>query len=443
VVKQFLNHIQRHNLCKITDKILLAVSGGVDSVTMFHLFREAGFRIGVAHCNFQLRKGDAMADESFVEGLCRQHDVPCFVKRFNTKAYAEEQGISIQMAARDLRYEFFKSIRLKEEFDYVSTAHHIDDSLETVLINLTRGTGLDGLTGVPVKNEFIIRPLLFASRQMILENASIKKISWREDQSNSSDDYQRNSLRHQVIPKLKEINPNLEQTFSSTLAKISGAQQIIDATVEAFKTVSVTIAGNDIQIDYTKLLHTVSPETILYSLIREYGFNYSQCQEIIKSHQTGSSFLTRSHQLLIDRNVLLISPIKERTLDEIEIEELDQDHEVQNGISKLIFQRSKDTKILKSSSDVIKVDISKLKFPLVWRRWNAGDSFRPFGMKGFKKVSDFLIDEKISLKEKQDVSVLLSDGKIIWVAGYRLDDRYRIDVNTVEVLRIKMEKLTA
>jgi tRNA(Ile)-lysidine synthase len=227
VLEQFLNHIARHKLCTLSDSILLAVSGGIDSMAMLHLFKEGGYRIGVAHCNFQLRGEESNRDESLVAEECKRMAVPFFVKRFDTETYAWEQGVSIQMAARDLRYAWFNELVKNQGYNYMATGHHFDDSMETIVLNLTKGTSVEGYAGIPLKNKYIIRPLLFATRTKVTEYAISRGFTWREDESNFTDDYQRNFIRHHIIPKLKELNPSLETTWQNGLEKIEGDLELL------------------------------------------------------------------------------------------------------------------------------------------------------------------------------------------------------------------------
>jgi tRNA(Ile)-lysidine synthase len=432
VLEQFLNHIERHSLWKPADRILLAVSGGIDSMVMLHLFQQAGFTIAVAHCNFQLRGKDADGDEAFVSASAQQLNIPFFVNRFETAQYAEVTKLSIQMAARELRYAWFEELMDKYRFNVLATAHHLNDSLETVLLNWVHGTSLEGFTGIPVKHGCIIRPLLFASREQIEQYAKENNITWREDVSNQSDDYQRNFIRHQVIPVLKEINPSLESTvqrgFTKSLADINWIQQGFDGWKEKY----TSIAHDKVTIHkeyFTGLLHEASA---LWKFIKTFGFNYDTCADVVKSlaGQPGKRFFSSTHQLVIDRDLLLITP-HSIALDDITIE-ADQS-EAQLGSWRMEISRS--TTFQKSAApNQATLDVSHINFPLTWRPWKAGDAFYPLGMNNRKKVSDFLIDLKLSRTDKDSVTVLESQGEIIWVAGYRIDNRFKITDHTREVV---------
>jgi tRNA(Ile)-lysidine synthase len=439
VLEQFLNHISRYQLCKTTDKILLAVSGGVDSMVMAHLFREAGFQIGVAHCNFQLRGEDSKADEALVNLFCIEKKIPFHLQRFDTNAFAEESGLSIQLAARELRYKFFKEVREENGYDSIATAHHLNDSLETVLLNLTKGTGIKGLAGIPVRNEFIIRPLLFASRDEILDYASLHRIHWREDKSNTENDYQRNFLRNKVIPLLEEINPNLSETFRSTAERISGAVSMTEEFLSNFKSNSVRSFDDEEQIDLNALKKYSFSQVLLWELIKSKGFNYDQCCDIVRQHQTGKQFFSTGHRLVIDRDVLIIRSVKVEEILERLINAGDKS--ASNGSEILLIDQNTDSKIQIDKDPLIaQLDASTISFPLRWRKWEAGDFFQPLGMQSKKKLSDFFIDLKIPVSQKEKITVLESSGRIVWVVGYRISDDCKITPSTRSSVRIKVGK---
>ncbi len=429
VLKQFLIHIHQNELCTASQKILLAVSGGLDSMVMLHLFVEAGYSVSVVHCNFQLRGEDSMKDELFIQSICTANTIPFFYKRFETDIYAAEHSLSIQMAARDLRYSWFTEILEKEGYDFIATAHHLNDSLETLLLNLTKGTSLLGLSGIPLKNGKIIRPLLFASHAMIKAYADLHHLKWREDLSNATDDYQRNFIRHQVVPKLKELNPSLEDTLQKSLSKIYGALELLNlGKAEFTKQIKKSEAG--LHIPMQAIIRFKNPGAVLWEIIHTYGFNLEQCVSVITAlnGQAGKKFISARYQLTINRGELIISDRFE-SWDSVTVEKGEESaflgpfilstEVVENAASR--FNQDKDEAIL---------DADKLQFPLVWRKWQAGDFFYPMGLNHTKKVSDFLIDNKISLPLKEFVTVLESDGQIIWVVGYRIDNRFKITDQT-------------
>jgi len=432
VLEQFLNHINRHKLCSKSDTVLLAVSGGVDSMVMLHLFLEAGFRVSVAHCNFQLRGIESDGDENFVYHACQELKVPVVVERFDTETYAWENSLSTQMAARELRYAWFDFLLEENQYQFLATGHHFDDTIETVLLNWTRGSSLEGLAGIPVKNNRIIRPLLFATRAQVEKYATEKGIPWREDQSNLTDDYQRNFIRHQIVPKLKELNPSLEATLHDGLEKIQGDLEVIHFQTDEWKKQFLSIEGEKVTLSKRGFDAFQQSAHLLWRCIRDYGFNFEQTREVIQGlhGQSGKQFLTPSHKLVIDREHIIITPHVDfwnpitiasgQALASLGSWEMDI--EKQNDVSR--------------TNDALeaKLDAAKITFPLVWRKWKAGDVFYPLGMEHRKKVSDFLIDKKVSLSDKDVVTVLESNGEIVWVVGYRIDNRFKITPNTTSTI---------
>lgn len=431
MLEQFLIHIQKHALCQRGDKIMLAVSGGVDSVVMLHLFKEAGFSVAVVHCNFQLRGKESDGDEDFARQLCAAMSTPFFVKRFETQAFAWENNLSIQMAARELRYSWFDHLLEENHYKFLATGHHFDDSVETILLNWIRGSSVEGLAGIPVKNGKIIRPLLFATRAQVEVYAKEKRIQWREDQSNLTDDYQRNFIRHQIVPKLKELNPSLQSTLHTGIEKLESDLELLHKQVEEWRREFVSSTGEKLTIAKKGFDSFPQGVHLLWRSIKEYGFNFEQAREIIHGlhGQSGKRFLSPTHQLVIDREHLILSP-HENFWNDIIIEQ-DQKSAIlgswKMGIEKSNSEISKD-------SLVAKLDADKLKFPLRWRKWKSGDFFYPLGMDHKRKLSDFLIDNKVALTDKDSVTVLESEGEIVWVVGYRIDNRFKITPQTRSAL---------
>jgi tRNA(Ile)-lysidine synthase len=426
---EFLNYITKNNFVESNRKILLAVSGGIDSMVMLHLFQECGFSIGVAHANFQLRDIESEGDEKFVEEVCKRNSIPFFKKRFETESHAKGNHLSIQMAARELRYQWFNERLTEKQFDFIATAHHLNDSIETVLLNLVRGSGLEGLDGITSKNGKIIRPMLFATRQQIENYAKENKIQWREDRSNATDDYSRNFIRHQVYPLLKELNPSLEKTFDESINKISGAVELMEIGIDQWKEGFERKKENQILLDKKGLESFKNSESVLWTLIKSYGFNFDQCCQIITSlhGQSGKLFTSSQFELVIDRDHLIISKIQ-IGLSETLIES--GQAEASLGRFKLKIEK-KENIDFKDDPSIAFLDASKLKFPLYWRKWKPGDSFHPLGMNHKKKLSDFLIDQKISIADKESITVLESANEIVWVVGQRIDERYKV-INSTE-----------
>lgn len=436
VLEQLLNHIHRYTLCKTTDKILLAVSGGLDSMAMFRLLKEAGLPVAVAHCNFQLRGADSDGDEELVRATCQQYNTPFFVRRFETAGYASQQGISIQMAARELRYVYFNELLDTHGYDYVATAHHFNDVIETTFLNLIRGTGIEGFTGIAPKNGKIIRPLLFATREMLLAYVLSNQVPWREDSSNDTDDYQRNFLRHQVIPRLLELNPNFEETFRDTHERLLGSRDLTRAFLKTFQASAVQVSDNKTTIDIRKLRQSESPAVILWEIIKEFGFNFDQSRQVIRDHQPGKIFLSASHQLLVDRQQYIIGKNEDADLRSVFIENGEQTAFNAGFTLTLKEVPDADFELIKDQA-IAQVDADQLQYPLIWRTWRAGDYFMPLGMRQEKKLSDFLIDLKIPFNDKADITVLESGGHIMWVVGFRISERFKVKAHTKRILIIE------
>lgn len=405
------------------DRILLAVSGGIDSVVMAHLFAYAGFKIGIAHCNFQLRENDADLDAAFVSELASHLKVPFHQVKFKTAAYAEEKKISIQMAARDLRYSWLRKIKEEFNYSYIAVAHHKNDTVETVLINMLRGTGIAGLHGILPKRDDIIRPLLYLTREDIEHVANVCNISYREDLSNRSSKYLRNKLRNEVIPILKEINPDLEQTFSQTIEYVKESEELVNLYLEEKRTELFHERQSELLINIEKLNEQKHIQALLFGLLKPYNFSATTVAEIIGAlnGQPGKQFLSSSHKIVKDRKYLILSSLSERE-GTITMESLFTERIEPNKSFGIPF-----------SNKIGCFDYEKLRLPLEVRTWQPGDSFIPLGMKSKKKLSDFLIDLKIPLNEKEKVKVVLSGSEIIWVAGYRINDKYKITPETKKI----------
>lgn len=442
VVEQLLNHINRYALCKTTDKILLAVSGGIDSMVLFHLLNKAGFSLAVAHCNYQLRGEASAADEALVRETCFTLGVPFFTRSFDTGQYAAAKGISVQMAARDLRYAFFRELCQQHGYDYVATAHHFNDSIETVLQNLVRGTGIDGITGISSKTQNIIRPLLFATREMIQTYALENAITWREDASNSADEYQRNYIRHQLIPTLHQLNQNFEETFRATLERLQGAHEFNQKYIRGFREDAVIIAGGRTTIDIAKLRQLQFPAVMLWELLKGLGFNFDQCKQVVDQHQPGKLFFSPTHQLLVDRSQYIVeekASSGNRASSRFTALAIENDARAVGEHPYVLTLKEVDAagyELLKDAS-LAQLDAEQLRFPLVWRSWRAGDYFIPLGMQQEKKLSDFLIDLKVPFNSKADITVLESAGDIVWVVGYRISERYKVTSETRRILVIE------
>jgi tRNA(Ile)-lysidine synthase len=438
VQQQFLNHIEKNALCLPGDRILLAVSGGIDSMVMLSLFQNAGFRIGVAHCNFQLRGKESDSEERHVKLYCEARSIPFYSERMSTIEFAEEQKFSIQVAARELRYAFFESVRSQHGYQFIATAHHLTDSIETVLLNLTRGTGIDGITGIPVRNGLVIRPLLFCTRQQIVDYANAMNLNWCSDSSNDTDHYARNIIRHHVVPLLTSLNPDLEDNLSQSIERFAGTRWLATQMLGRFKSDAIRHEGDVIKIQMGHVLQSPHAAVVLWECLKQMGFRYDECKSIIVQRQPGKSFFSQTHRLVVDRTEWLVTPrISKAPL----VEEISEDHnEAQLGAWKILLSKfTRDEYRLDTSPAVGQFDLEKIVFPLKWRSWNPGDSFSPLGMQAKKKVSDFLIDNKFSLVEKEEVTVMQSGEEIIWIVGIRISDRFKITSQTRRILKIAVE----
>ncbi|MCF0051571.1 tRNA lysidine(34) synthetase TilS [Dyadobacter sp. LJ53] len=438
----FLTFINQHKLDLKKQPCLLTVSGGVDSVVMLHLFQKAGFPAGIAHCNFRLRGDESEGDEQFVKELAKTYDLPFFSKRFDVKSFVKKKGISTQMAARELRYQWFEQLRAARNYAYIATAHHANDSLETVLLNLTRGTGLSGLYGISGMNNYLLRPLILATKEQILAYAQANGLHWREDQSNDSDDYKRNLIRHKVVPVLKRLNPSLEATFIHSADKLQSADQLLRELLDEWSARAVIKKNDQIRIHIALLLAESQAAYRLWHLLDQFGFSYRQSVQIIASLPgiPGRQFLSDSHILLIDREELIV----QKKLEVLESSTLAihvPDGELQLGGFTLRFSQKDRNLLPRSSYDrhTVILNSQKLEFPLTVRKWQTGDVFQPFGMNGRKKkLSDFFTDLKMDLFTKQSTFILVNGNQeIIWVIGLRLDERYRVNPDTTGFLEVK------
>lgn len=438
MIRQLNQFVKKEKLFDKSSPILVAVSGGMDSVLLLHLLKEAGFQIGVAHCNFLLRGDDSDKDEKFVKQLSEMFNAPFYIKKFDTLNYAEKNKISVQMAARDLRYAWFEEIRMKNHYDYIAVAHHRDDEVETFFINLIRGTGIAGLHGIRSKSGKIVRPLLFTGRKEIEEYINRNKIKYREDKSNNSAKYLRNKIRIQLIPFLKELNPEIESTVISEIQRIKQIENIIHQVVEEKKSEALKTEDNLIKIDISKLQQLVSKELFLFEFLKPYGFSGDIIQQILKSlkSESGRQFLSETYRLVKDRKYLVLSPYQHREVLESFI--------VTEGYKEMRFPfhlkfQEKNVKNIEigKDPDIAYIDLQKLRFPLSIRKWERGDYFVPFGMKGKKKLSDYFTDIKLSLIEKENTWLLCNGSDIVWIIGYRIDDRYKVSAKTKKVFVVK------
>ncbi|AIG30383.1 potassium ABC transporter ATPase [Flavobacterium psychrophilum] len=427
------NHLTKNLPFLKEKKLLLATSGGIDSMVMLHLFQKLNYNIAIAHCNFQLRGLESFGDQQFVQEYASKNKIPAFVTHFDTENFAKDYKLSTQIAARELRYNWFYELLETENFDFILTAHHADDNLETFIINLTRGTGLDGLTGIPEQNEQIIRPLLPFSRSEIEEYTKENSIQWREDSSNASDKYLRNKIRHDLIPILKVLNPNFLDSFLKTQNYLQEAQVMIeDATIMIYQ--QVAKEDNEIiSFDLKKLTQLPNYKSYLYQWLREYDFTaWEDIYNLVES-QSGKQIFSKKYRLLKDRDFLILSVIKELENEAYFIKTNQKEVKIP-----LNFSICKVNDISSPKNTIIFVDEDKLQFPLTIRKRNEGDSFYPSGMKGKKKLSKYFKDEKMSLIEKENTWLLCSKNKIVWVIGKRADQQFVANKTTQNIIKLEL-----
>lgn len=440
--KEFEAFVDEQRLFSKNDRILLALSGGVDSVVLAELLLELGYTFSAAHCNFHLRGEESNRDAEFVIKWAECHGVELFVQDFDTYAYMQEKGISLEMAARELRYSWFENLMQENQFDYLLTAHHADDSAETFFINLLRGTGIAGLHGILPKNGCIIRPLLFATRKSILDYAELKNIQFVEDSTNSETKFLRNKIRHRVIPMLKEISPDFDSIIRKNIERLRDTETVFRNTVENVKDEIIIRENENIKISIAELqrLHPIG--IYLYEILSDYGFNESVVNNVsmVLDAESGKRFYSKTHCLLKDREYLLIYPIEK--------EEKETNYSIDAEITSIIEPFKAKIEVLKDlnfisvpkKANVAMLDMDLLNFPLELRHWKQGDSFVPFGMKKKKKLSDFFTANKYSLLDKERQWLLCSGNEIIWVVGKRIDDRFKISNSTKSVLKIEINE---
>jgi tRNA(Ile)-lysidine synthase len=439
MLRDFKNHLREENLIPEGSTVLLAVSGGVDSMVLCELFREAGVSFGIGHCNFKLRGKDSEADKLFVKEYAKRMNIPCYTQDFDTKKISAAQRTGIQETARELRYEWLEKTRKTGNFNLIATAHHRDDSIETLLFNLIRGTGIAGLHGILPKQGVLIRPLLFAGKKEILFHAKSMKIKFREDKSNASGKYARNAIRQNLIPVLKKLNPAFDTSIAQTIQNIRQAETIYNLAVKEAWERNHAVVGEQIHI----LKREVGPSAkaqdgkrdVLFPFLSPFGFNASQVKNIrdVMDGPPGKKFISGSHILTVDRDVLILSPIQKK-----EGTSGAMIYDTEGGIQvpvELSFRIKEKGAMLKSPQHAY-LDHSRLNFPLMVRRWKNGDVIYPMGMTGKKKVSDILTDNKISRPDKEKIFVLVSGNEIAWIIGMRVDRRFAAAPSTKKVFSI-------
>ncbi len=438
MLQKVQSYIQANRLLPSTSPVVVGVSGGADSVALWHVLRTIGYRCIVAHCNFHLRGDESDRDEQFVRQLAESHDVPFYKTDFDTSAYAKTHGLSVEMAARKLRYDWFLRLQHRLDAQATAVAHHADDNIETLLLNLIRGTGLRGMVGIRPKNGTVVRPLLCCSRKEIERYLTDNRLQYTTDSTNLTLDYKRNKIRHAVLPLLETINPSVRQTLRDTIERFDDAYTLYTQSIEKVMREAVSSTADEIRIDTDRLLRHAAYRSVLFEVLHPLGFSPATIKQAVGSIQAepGICFQSPTHLLLVDRRCLIIREKHENSLhDEYRIDfdtrQLHRPFELKLEVLERDdrFQPSK-------ARNKIHVDWDKLTFPLTLRHWREGDVFQPFGMRGTKKVSDFFIDNKLDRFAKARCWLLLSGGQIVWIVGLRSDDRFKVTGSTRRILEL-------
>lgn len=406
-------------------------------MVLCNLLKKHYFKFAIAHCNFQLRGKESDADEQLVRKFGLQNEVPVYVKRFETRKWADNHKLSIQVAARELRYSWFDELIEQNHFDYLLTAHHADDNTETVLMNVFKGTGIHGMTGIQPKRDNIVRPLLFAGKKDIIAWANENDIAWREDASNASDKYTRNFFRNRIIPQIEEVVPNASENVNATVQHLKEAEQLYRQAIGMHKKNLLQYKKEEVHIPVAKFAAAVPFDTIAYELLKPYGFTASVIADVkqLLNAETGRYISGDTHRVIKNRKWLIIAPLASAAVDNIVVDAQDEAIYFENR--KILISKSHNCEYSKEALTAV-LDIKKLSFPLLLRKWKTGDYFYPLGMPKKKKIARFMIDQKLSVTEKEKVWVLVSNDKIVWVVGYRIDDRFKIGEGTKEVIKFRV-----
>lgn len=451
--QRLIQYIQENNLFNIGTPILLACSGGVDSMVLADVLIKSGFKIGLAHCNFQLRGEDAHGDELFVKHVAEKHKLPFFSIRFDTQAYVEQHQVSIQMAARTLRYDWLEKIRKDNGFHQVVTAHHLDDNIETVLLNFIKGTGINGMVGMQAKRAYIVRPMVTITKETIVEYAKVNQIAYREDSSNASDKYQRNFIRHHIIPLFKEINNEFPTNFIRFTEHIKDYQTLAQHEIARYKVRYCSEKNSVVEIKLGGIKIQAYGKTLLYEFVAPYGYSSKQLDDIydsVMSRASGKEFFSNDYRIVLDRTSLFIVPKITARQDYLVIDKVPKQFVLNNYVVQCSIVPRNEL-VIHTSPRYAYVDLDKLTFPLMLRYWKQADYFYPYGLGksknkekiGKKKLSKYFKDEKFSLLEKENTPILFSGDKVVWLLGHRLDGRFAVTENTKNILKmviVDMEK---
>jgi tRNA(Ile)-lysidine synthase len=436
LLKKFKENIKQQNLFQTKDTLLLAVSGGIDSVVLCELCKQCGFDFVIAHCNFQLRGTDSTRDEKFVAALAQKYEVPFSTITFDTNAIAAKEKKSIEEAARDLRYKWFDELRMQNSYAFVVTAHHADDNIETVLMNFFRGTGIKGLHGILPKQNKIVRPLLFANKKELLVFATENKLEFVTDYTNAQNDFTRNYFRNELIPAVQKVFPAANENILKNINRFGEAEQLYNEAIEMYKKKLVELKGNEIHIPVLKLQKVTPLVTIVYEIIKDYDFTAHQTEEVIGllQSESGKYIASASHRIIRNRKWLIISPNQTKAANNILIEENNTAITFENG--ELHIEKRASLSTMSNEPSTALLDAAEIKFPLLLRKWKQGDYFYPLGMQKKKKLNRFFIDHKLSLTQKENAWVIESNKKILWVIGMRINDRFKITDKTKNIVQI-------
>ncbi|HEY8917644.1 MAG TPA: tRNA lysidine(34) synthetase TilS [Chitinophaga sp.] len=438
----FSEYIQREQLFTPAQPILLAVSGGADSVAMAHLFHTAGFSFAIAHCNFQLRGAESERDEAFVQQLAARYNVPLYTTKFDTAAYMDQQRVSVQVAARELRYQWLEATRKAQQYAFIATAHHMQDNVETALMNFSKGTGLAGLHGILPRQGTVIRPLLFAQKEALQDFINTQGLTFVEDSSNITDKYTRNFFRHHVLPPIREAYPGAVANMAATIERIREAEQLFQEAVDRHRKRLLERKGDTWMIPVLKLQKTKPLVTLAYEIFKGFGCPSTQVNAVLELLESGSGRYvdTATHRILRNREWLLITPLEQPEPAILVIEPEHSHVHTGSGHLKLRVQERAALGSIPTAAAIACLDKQQIRYPLLLRRWKQGDYFYPLGMAKKKKLSRFFIDQKLSLPQKEKVWVLESAKRIIWVVGMRIDDRFKLTEHTKEVLYLEWEE---
>lgn len=440
MVNRFIQYVKEYNLFESNQTILLAVSGGIDSMILCDLFLKSNFKFAIAHCNFHLREEESNRDERFVREYAQKNNIKIHVKDFDTYSYMKEKGKSMQVSAREMRYSWFNELLKEEGYSYIATGHHIDDSIETFFMNILRGTGIAGLHGILQKVNLVIHPLLFTGRAEIVNYQKENKLEFVEDSSNATTKYTRNKIRHELIPLVKEIAPNFDKIISKEIERFRETEVVFRSVINDAKTELLEIENQTIKISIEKLKSYVPQKIFMYEILSDFGFNEATINSIEDAllETSGKQFYSETHRLVKDRDYLLIVKNKPQNINQYLIDE--SQTSVYSPII-LHLEVLKDLQYVKipKNKEVAMLDYDKLTFPLILRKWKKGDSFFPYGLKGEKKISEFYKNLKYSILDKENQWLLCSENDIIWVVGQRIDDRYKITKSTKTIFKIELD----